>query len=76
MITIKEYEGHSSNNLGKYVARVELKGSGVEHLAPYSSEGPHVVGYGASPESALNDAYKVLGRHVSLTKSSVVEEKK
>lgn len=74
MITIKEYEGHAQNGLGKYIARIELKGTAVEGLAPYGAEGPHTIGYGNSPETALNEAYKCLGRHVSLTKAPLVKE--
>jgi hypothetical protein len=70
MINIKEYDGNSLNGLGKYVARVELVGTVVESLAPFTSEGPHALGYGPTPESALDDAYRKLGRCLALKKEN------
>ncbi len=71
MITVKLYDGNPLNNLGKYVAQIDLKGSVCEKWAPYGSGTgePHCVGYGHSIEAATKSAFETLGRHlVQLTK--------
>lgn len=64
MITIKRLTN------GKMECCIDLTGTKAEPFAPFESKqedrpSKYVLGYGESPKSALDDAYRALGQHMT-----------